>query len=162
MTEATYYNHVDCPPKPPFHYTSCGLDNVYLTSGYTVEVIDDEEYVAVKDAEELYAAIAEGLVTRKKVLNGREVRFLRKLLGYTQAKLASMLGLSDQQVARYEKGQSALEGAADTLLRAYVMCKLQGETDLLAEIERIRELDELSNDRITLEHTAGHEWKFAA
>lgn len=162
MTEATYFEHVDCPPKPPFHYTACGLDNVYLTSGYTVEEHHGECFVAVKDAEELHAAIAEALVTRKKVLDGAEVRFLRKLLAYTQARLASMLGLTAQQVARYEKGASALEGAADTLLRGYVICKLRGETDLLAEIERIRESDEPSRDHLTLVHTSEHEWKMAA
>ncbi len=162
MTDKTYFGHVACPPKPPFHYTACGLDNVYLTSGYTMTEYDGECFVAVKDSDELYAAIAAFLVEHKKVLTGKEVRFLRKLLGYTQSKLASMLGVSAQQVARYEKETSVLEGAADTLLRAFVICKLQGETDLLTEIERVRQCDERSSDRLTLEHTAEHEWKLAA
>lgn len=163
MTDDVRMKHVACPPAAvPYHYTACGLENVYLLSGYTVEEHDGEKYVSVKDVEELYEAIAEKLVTRRKVLAGKEVRFLRKLLGYSQAKLGLMLGLSDQMVARYEKEQSTLEGAADTLLRAFVLCKIDGEADLLADIERLRMSDERLNDRMTLVHGDNGEWRDAA
>lgn len=159
--EEMHFAHVDCAEQPPFHYRACGLDNVYLRSGYTQRDVGGETYTSVQNADELHEALAAHLVLRRKVLRGQEVRFLRKFLGLTQAELGDILSVSDQSVARYEKEQVALEGPADRFLRVIVMGKLTGAVDPVAIVEEIRQSDSLTSDDLVLERTDDH-WKVAA
>ena len=159
--EAMHFAHTDCAEKAPFHYRACGLDNVFLRSGYEQKTRGDETYTSVQDADELHEAIAEHLTLRRKVLRGQEVRFLRKFLGLTQADLGDLLSLSDQSVARYEKDQVALEGPADRRLRVCVLGKITGAVDPLAMVEEIRQSDSVSSDDLVLERADDH-WKVAA
>lgn len=158
---AMQFVHSECAEKAPFQYRACGLDNVYLTSGYEQKIVRGETYTAVMEADDLHKAIAEHLVLRRKVLRGQEVRFLRKLLGWTQADAGDALGLSDQSVARYEKDQGILEGSSDRLFRLYVLGHLCGAIDPAKVLEEVRQSDSLSNDNLVLEHE-GDQWKIAA
>lgn len=159
--EVMHFAHTDCAEKPPFQYRACGLDNVFLRSGYEQRELGGEIYTSVQDADELHAAIAEHLVLRRKVLRGQEVRFLRKFLGYTQADAGDALALSDQSIARYEKDQVALEGSADRLFRLLVIGKLCGALDPEKVLEEIRQTDSSSSDELVLERADDH-WKVAA
>ena len=103
--------------KAPLQYTLCGLDDVYLVSGYDLEDTEDGPVLSVHDVDGLRRAIGKYLATEKKVLNGKEIRFLRKELDLTQAELARLLRVSDQQVARWEKSHCEMPGPADGLLR---------------------------------------------
>lgn len=47
-----------------------------------------------------------------KQLTKNEFKELRKKLGITQKELSSWFGLSDQSIARWEKGQARVSGAA--------------------------------------------------
>lgn len=119
MNEPLQCEHNGESAKTPYHYTECGLENVYLVSGYDSE--DDAELgtmVYVRDADKLHCAIGEWLVRNKKVLSGNELRFLRKEMNLTQAELGSLLGMTDQAVARWEKEKHDISGPADYLIRA--------------------------------------------
>lgn len=157
MTETLHFVHNECERAEPFHYTACGLDNVYLMSGYSVETFGGEQHVSVKDAEELHEAIASFLVNGKKVLEGQEVRFLRKFLGLTQASMGAALGVSDQAVARYEKDKAKFDGSNDILLRLYVKSKIEGSLDIAVEVESLRQSDGVSANDMCLQHE-GDEW----
>jgi transcriptional regulator with XRE-family HTH domain len=161
--EVMDFTHTECAEKPPFQYRASGLDNVFLRSGYTQQMVGGEVYTAVQDADELHAAIAEHLVLRRKVLRGQEVRFLRKFLGWTQADTGDALGLSDQSIARYEKEKdnATLEGPADRLFRLYVIGKIDGVIDPAKVLEEIRQSDSASSDELVFERPADH-WKAAA
>lgn len=159
--EALHFVHTECDEKAPFQYRACGLDNVYLRSGYEQRIVRGETYTAVQDAEDLHEAIAEHLVLRRKTLRGQEVRFLRKLLGWTQADAGDALGMSDQSVARYEKDQGVLEGPADRLFRLYVLGHIHGDLDPAKVLEEVRQSDSLTSDDLVLERT-DDEWKIAA
>jgi putative zinc finger/helix-turn-helix YgiT family protein len=161
MNDPISFKHFGSPDCEPFHYTACGLDNVYLSSGYKVRDVNGERYVAIHDVEELHAAIAEFLVRQRKVLAGPEVRFLRKYLDLTQRELGTFLGVSDQSVARYEKGQTALEGPTDNLLRLLVLAQSDGDINVREALARIGNADDAVGDRMTLERS-DHEWRVAA
>jgi DNA-binding transcriptional regulator YiaG len=103
--------------EQPLHYTACGLDNVYLLSGFKRETIDGEEYVTIEDMDGLWKAIGLHLVTTRKALAPKEIRFLRQHMEMTQAELGARLRVSDQTVARWEKDQCELPGPADMMLR---------------------------------------------
>lgn len=161
MSEDMHFARKGCDRQEPFRYLACGLDNVYLTSGYERRERAGQWMTAVEDAEGLHAAIARFLVLRRKQLSGQEVRFLRKQLNLSQAELGKLLGVSDQSVARYEKEQTRLEGAADMLLRLLIAGQALGQLDPLKKIEEIRASDDAADPRLVLEHEGDH-WRMAA
>src|ERR1700730_4905684 len=69
------------PEGEPLHYTACGLDDVYLVNGFTRETIDGEQFTAIEDMDSLWKAIARYLVTERKVLAAKEIKFLRGQMG---------------------------------------------------------------------------------
>lgn len=161
MSEDMHFARSGCAVQEPFRYLACGLDNVFLTSGYRRKERAGQWVTSVEDAEGLHKAIAKHLVLRRKELSGREVRFLRKHLELTQAELGKLFGVTDQTVARYEKGESAFEGAADMLLRLMVAGHAIGAIDPIQLVEEIRESDDVAEDRMVLEHQ-DDTWKIAA
>jgi DNA-binding transcriptional regulator YiaG len=104
------------PESEPLHYKACGVDDIYLVNGFTREVIDGEEYIHIQNLKGLWKSIGLRLVSKKKVLAPRELRFLRDQMGLTQAGLGALLRVSDQSVARWEKGKGDA-GSADIAIR---------------------------------------------
>lgn len=94
------------------HYTDCGLENIYLSNGFEVEELDGERYVTIHNLDGLHEAIGLHIVLEKKAPNGQEIRFLRTEMGLSQHQLGAKLGVSDQSVARWEKGQTDIPGTA--------------------------------------------------
>lgn len=116
------------PCAEPLHYTACGLDDVYLLNGFSVEETDYGRGVAVESGDELHAAIADHLVMHRKRLSAREFRFLRRQMDMTQAELAGRLGLDAQTIARYEKAETAIAGPADLAVRfVYILWALPAD-----------------------------------
>lgn len=147
--------------KPPLHYTACGLDDVYLVSGYEVEETPYGRGVSVKHADELHRVIGSYLVTHKKVLSGKELRFLRHQMDLTQSELAQLFGSNAQQVARYEKDLCSMPGPADRILRLlfneYIHKKI-----LIRDLLKIfDQMDDRANSRMLFEPTDDG-WKKAA
>ena len=146
MKKAVAWRHGGETDKDPLHYTACGLDDVYLMSGYEIVKTSHGEGTAIKKLDELHLAIGRNLAERKKVLSAKELRFLRIHMNLTQSELGKLLGLTSQQVARWEKGESDISGAAEFLLRAYFIQHAGGSLCLQ---ELVRGLDE--NDASTHE-----------
>jgi DNA-binding transcriptional regulator YiaG len=131
MTTGEYFRHsgdVECYDAP-FHYRRSGLENIYLLNGFEAEEDDGETYVTVLDVDGLHKAIGMHLVTHRKVLAPKEIRFLRKTLDLTQGEMGRLIGQSDQQIARWEKGENNISGPADRLLRLMFAYTLQKEDD---------------------------------
>ena len=72
----------------PLLYRDCGLDGIYLLNGYAVLEHDGERHVSVTDVEGLHKAIGRHLVSYRKTLAPKEIRFLRNVMDITQAELA--------------------------------------------------------------------------
>lgn len=100
-----------------YKYRDCGLDNIYLLNGFHKENIDGEEFVSIENIDSLWKAIGIHIATQATQLAPAEVRFLRHYMDKTQAELAAVLKVSDQTVARWEKGKTELPGAAELALR---------------------------------------------
>jgi len=103
--------------KNMYHYTECGLDYVYLTSGFKVHKTTYGDAVEVENASKLDRVIALMVVHRQGRLTGQEVRFLRGLMDMTQAELGEYLGKDAQSIARWEKGKNEIPTAEDRALR---------------------------------------------
>lgn len=116
-----YFHAGSEPAAKPYHYKECGLPNVFLANGYEIETVDGDEYVSIQNVDGLWRAISMNLVSSQKLLSPRAIRFLRAQMGYTQAEMADLLGVDDQTVARWEKGQARLPGPADRSLRVFYL-----------------------------------------
>jgi len=103
--------------RQPLHYTACGLDDVYLLSGYEVYETDYGSGVAIKNVDGLHRAIGLHLARDKKDLNGKEIRFLRKQMDLSEAELGGLLGVTSQSVARWEKGECEAPASSEQVLR---------------------------------------------
>ena len=116
-SENRYYSCGESTAENRYHYTQCGLDNIFLVSGYSCQEIDGTEYVSIKVVEGLWKAIGISIATEHSVISPQEIRFLRTHMELTQEELARKLGTEAQTLARWEKSQTKLQGPADLALR---------------------------------------------
>ncbi len=136
-----------------YHYRECGLDNVYLVNGFRYSETPHGRAVHIEDIDNLHRAIGEYLVFEKRELSGKEIRFLRYELGLSQTMLSAAVGKSGQSVARWEKGERKIDGAAERLLRLIYMEHV-GENESIREVlGRLTELDDLIFDELSFEET---------
>ena len=144
-----------------YHYRECGLNNVYLTNGYSITV--DPEYgncVSFVDLPGLHKVIAMDFVQHKPRLSGAELRFLRKEIGLSQHALADLLGNDEQAVARWEK-TGKVPKWADRFVRIFVKDHYGDQYGVRKLIEHVKELDKVRVGRLLLEASGDH-WKVAA
>jgi DNA-binding transcriptional regulator YiaG len=149
MTKKLMALHGREPLSEPLHYTACGLDDVYLVNGFTREKIDGEDAVAIEDLDSLWKAIGLALVKGRKTLTPKEARFLRHHMDLTQAELGAKLRVTDQTVARWEKGETTIPGVADQMLRVLFLASDCAQPEggkaldrLLKMLDDLRERDE--------------------
>jgi DNA-binding transcriptional regulator YiaG len=151
----------DSEAKEPLHYTWCGLDDVYLCSGYERIPTDEGDDIVIQDLGGLHRVIGEYLARHKKSLSGKEVRFLRKQLDLSQSELAVLMGTTDQAVARWEKGKTRISGAAETLVRVIYLGHVSKAIDVQEVLRELRSSDAPMSDKQIFTETA-EGWKAAA
>jgi putative transcriptional regulator len=143
-----------------YHYQGCGLDNIYLLSGYEIVKDDDGEGVVIRNMDGLHRAIAFELVTEQKVLSGKEVRYLRTFMDLSQSGLGKLLGIDSQMIARYEKEQSEMPSPTDRLLRAIVLGHMSGKVDVQQLVCQIEEMESRNYGKVRFTSTKKG-WKVA-
>lgn len=144
-----------------YHYTLCGLDNVWLVNGYTVHETEYGQGVSIDDPDGLDREISRQLIEYKPRLSGKEFRFLRKHIGLSQKRLSDFFGNDEQSVAVWEK-KDKVPVWADRMMRAMVEQVHGGNGNLLDIIERISHMDaEYGLEKISLQETEGM-WRSAA
>ena len=100
-----------------YHYTECGLDNVWL-EGVSISIDDEgDDVLTIRNIGELHRVIAHCIVTRDGAIDGRELRFLRTGMGLTQAELGQILQKEPLTIGRWERGETALDANAETIVR---------------------------------------------
>lgn len=159
---AMHWSYEGQNDREPLQYTDCGLDDVYLVSGY--EWIDTPEgrALVIKDLDKLLRAIGFYLVKEKKALSGKEVRFLRKELNMTQSELGRYAGLSHQQVARWEKGESEITDSAAAILRLLYLDHHCGKRFKIRKLlDKIIETDTSTREQRTVFQKTQDGWEAA-
>tara|TARA_R110001583_G_C5373817_1_gene382986 strand:- start:6 stop:446 length:441 start_codon:yes stop_codon:yes gene_type:complete len=137
-----------------YHYTECGLPNVYLKNGFTIEHIDGEDYTSIDDMNNLHVAIAQTIADSHTALRPAQFKFLRIELNLSQKMLGHRFGVSEQTIARYEKGKSDIPRTTDAALRSLFMEKLEKTNsvsyflDLLSDSEAQQAAQEILLEEI--------------
>jgi DNA-binding transcriptional regulator YiaG len=113
-----------------FHYAASGLDNVYLLNGVTESETSYGTMVHIENINGLHRAIGLHIIEKEGPMEGPEFRFLRKQMELSQAALAKGLSVTDQTIANYEKGKTALGPAEAYIKMRYLLFVLPKQTRL--------------------------------
>lgn len=138
-----------------FHYTACGLDNVWLANGFTVKETKYGKGVSIQDVDGLHRLLASNLVEKQGLLTGKEFRFLRVQLGLTQQGLGKLMGdVSENAVSLWER-KDTVPAINDHWLRMHVIAKLKGNTKVADAIERIQTVERLVHQKYVVRGADG-------
>ena len=127
------------------HYTECGLQNVYISGISKMTDDDGDEVILVPAVNSLHRAIAEGIVSHAKGIDGSELRFLRSEMGYTQAELATLVHRDKQSIGRWERSETEIDSVAEAVIRKLAIEKLELDVKL--------GMDELSRSSVPTAET---------
>ena len=121
-----------------YRYEESGLKNVVLVNIpiYRCPSCKETE-VEIPCLEELHLLLGFLLVLKPVRLNGAEVRYLRKHLGYTEEDLASFLGVTRMTIHRWEMGKTPFRPDHDKHLRRFYLDKKGGELKRLPQSNRM-------------------------
>ena len=112
------------PEITPYHYTECGLPDVRI-EGLRMEKDDaGKKVVSIPNVASLHRLISREIVTSRSALTGPELRYLRTEMGWTQTQLGELVHRERLTVSRWERGESALDGAAEVLIRILAASRL--------------------------------------
>jgi putative zinc finger/helix-turn-helix YgiT family protein len=109
--------------KGPYHYTGCGLPNVYLKNVKWFNCEHCKEVsVEIPRIGQLHRCIASYVVIKDSFLTGQEIVYLRKMLRKNQRTMAKDLGVNEVSLNRWENDPSrGHTKAMDTLFRMFYL-----------------------------------------
>lgn len=92
------------PQKANYHYTGCGLPNVYLKNvKWTICPVCGEITVEIPWIAQLHRCIGWMVVLKNSFLTGQEMIYLRKMLRKNQREMAEILGVGQVALNRWER-----------------------------------------------------------
>ncbi len=146
-----------------YHYTECGLRNIYLVNGYKIIETPRGRAISVKDIDGLHKAIGLFLVTSKKDLSGDDIRFIRHEMLMSQGTLARLLGMSEQAIRRWERGKISIPKPSESLLRLLYREHVSDQDGKIATVlKEIAALEEEMHEKQILFKDTSKGWKSAA
>lgn len=132
------------------HYVESGLDNVWLSNGFTVKETPYGRAVSVHHADKLDRSIALALVRDKgPALSGKEFRFLRALIGLSQAAFGKTIDVKEQTVSLWERNDRVPRYAA-LQLQILVLGMFARNTKIGEIVDKAKTVDRLVNAKIVL------------
>jgi len=136
------------------HYTTCGLDNVWLANGFQIKETKYGRAVSVNDIEGLHKLLTFNLIEKQGLLTGKEFKFLRVQLGLSQQGLGSMLGgVSENAISLWER-KNTVPAIQDHWLRMMAIAKFKGNTKVSDAIERIQTVEKLIHQKFVVKGVA--------
>lgn len=107
-----------------YKYLECGLKSVTLEKVLVFHCAKCGATVPeISNANELHGLIGLAVLTKKSLLTGEEVRFLRKLCGYSVNDLAKRVGTSKFVISRWEN-HNMLGKESDRIIRLICVHKM--------------------------------------
>ncbi len=145
-----------------YHYTECGLDNVWLCNGFTLDEDQYGEWVSIDNVDGLHKAIGMAIVSKQGPLNGQEIRFLRIEMDFSQGFLADLVGVSESTYRNWEHDRPAITGPGDRIIRHLYLEYSNEIGSLRKQCEELSQLNhEIHSIELELEET-DQGWSIAA
>src|ERR1019366_3932998 len=106
-----------------YTYTECGLKNVVLIDVLVYRCVRcGAEQVEIPNMDGLHRTVALAVLCKGRLLSGDEIRFLRKVAGFTATNLAKSLAVTKNAVSKWENG-GKIGPASDRAIRG--ICGIQ-------------------------------------
>lgn len=117
-----------------YQFKESGLINVSLSG---VELITCNTCgnidPVIPNTNDLMAALAWHIATRRFRLSGEEVRFLRKYLKMSGVEFAKLIGVDKATLSKWENGSDPVGGSSDRLIRSVALTLGEGLKDRAEE-----------------------------
>ncbi len=127
--------------KGEYHYTECGLPNVWLRDVEIFECDCGEKSAFIPCIEELHKLIGKTLIRKEEQLSGREIRFLRKHMMLKSKDFAKELGVQKVTMSRWENSDSQPSKSVDRLIRLVYAIKMGlSKTDRTLVMDKFQKL----------------------
>jgi len=102
-----------------YHYTGCGLDNVYIYGMTQYKCLKCESInVSIPKIKQLHQVIGLSLCCQPERLTGKEIRFLRKDLRLKAMDFAKVLSIDPATLSRYENEHESPGDQTEKLIRS--------------------------------------------
>jgi putative zinc finger/helix-turn-helix YgiT family protein len=103
----------------PYHYTACGLDDVFIYGVTKYRCTECEEvFIEIPRVNQLHRVIGRMVCQKEGKLSGEEIRFLRKEMRKKGTDFARMLGVSPEYVSRLENNKTDVSETLGRLIRS--------------------------------------------
>jgi YgiT-type zinc finger domain-containing protein len=118
------YNKPLKPHSVTKKFDESGLNNITL-KGVTEFKCPNcgETYVNYGNLDQLHHLIAGHLIRRRGMLSPKEIRFLRKYMGYSSVMLAKLVGQKPEHISRLENDKTKITELFDHYIRMLVIQK---------------------------------------
>lgn len=130
-----------------YHYTECGLDNIWLANGFEIKDTPYGEGVVLQNIDSLHQTIGLSIAENSGSMSGKELKFLRREMDLTQARLASLINADEQSVGRWERGEHEISGPASRMVSMLYLDFVHNIDGIRERIEEIAALDKPTADR---------------
>lgn len=143
-----------------YHYTQCGLDNVWLANGYSVS---KDGHVRINDMLGLHNVIGMALVNKGSILGAKEVRYIRHHMDLSQTTFGARLGVTYQSVMGWEKGETLTE-SMDKFIKTtyYSFLNRDGNKSVYDFFTELAEIDAQEHDDEIKLKEVDDRWDLAA
>jgi len=134
-----------------------GLRNVWLENGFELHRTPYGKAVSYQDLDGLTRAVCAAITRKPGRLTGAEFRYLRLHLALSQKSLGSLLGVTDQSVASWEK-RGRIPLLADKHLRLLWQEKHEGNETIVRTMNRLNEVERLIHQKIVVRTSPSKGW----
>ncbi|MCL2636153.1 MAG: transcriptional regulator, partial [Betaproteobacteria bacterium] len=115
--------------------------------------------VSIADIEGLHKVIGRSLA-HKGHLTGSEFRFLRKEMDFSQKRIATLVGKTEEAVSKWER-LGRVPNSATRMLQAIYLEAIDGDIKFRKLVEELAELDRAQQEKLVFEDTTDG-WRKAA
>lgn len=107
-----------------YTYGECGLRSVVLLNILVFHCECGAIVPEIPSPSVLHVSIAMSVLRKKTLLSSEEVRFVRKVAGYSATDLAKVIGMANTSVSHWETGSKRIGKEADRLVRLATFARI--------------------------------------
>ena len=151
----------------PYRYVDSGLSNVYLVGiKYWTCGRCKAHAAEIPAVEQLMDVIAECIVMKPGLLEGQEIRFLRKKVGKKSADFAALLDYGPEHYSKLENDQLPLTEGADKQIRLTfgILCGNRALREKIAQKAEawLKSIHGKNKEKIRVKKISDHRWSAMA
>jgi transcriptional regulator with XRE-family HTH domain len=140
-----------------YTYSECGLRSVILLNIVVFHCECGAIVPEIPSPSVLHVSIAMKVLQKKTLLSGEEIRFVRKVAGYSGVDLSKVIGVENTSISHWETDNKPIGKGSDRLVRlacfARIVENMAGSNHgLMENINRLAQVTKELNLTAVLEH----------